>query len=245
MEHSEHSVHRELPVNSEYLIRAVDLSKSFGNQRVLTKLSLHLQGGDTALLLGQNGAGKSTLLRILAGLSRADSGDLTRDVGTRVDFVGNGLQLYPRLTVAENLRLFAALAASPRGHCKEPSFCKEMEEWGIERFANRAVSSLSRGNQWRVALARVFLQPPRVLLLDEPTSNLDDSSVEVLLRKISELVERCNGAVLIASHDVARLHAAANRAFSISSGQISADTGPMAGRESMQLHIEAYRTRNR
>lgn len=215
------------------------LSKSFGNHKVIEKLSISIFQRDIILLLGPNGAGKSTLLRTLAGLSCPDSGRVHVLPAVRLDFVGTGLQLYPRLSVSENLKLFSELLVAPK------DYRLEMEEWGLGRFSDMQVMSLSKGTQWKVALARAFLSPPGLLLLDEPTSNLDDTSVDILLTKAHALANDGKGAVLIASHDVARLQSSVSRVVLLERGGVGSDSGSASDAESIRLHVEKYRRGNR
>lgn len=221
------------------VVRAQKVSKRFGNQRVIDNLELEIVPGEIVLLLGANGAGKSTLLRVLSGLSNPDSGRVHLSQGARVDFVGTGLQLYPRLSVAENLRLFSTLGNALK------DYRMEIQEWGLERYSDKPVMTLSKGNQWKVALARTFLSPPDLLLLDEPTSNLDDASVEVLLHKVKEGVKGPKQSVLIASHDVARLHSSISRVLFLCKGKIGSDSGITADPTCIQSHIDEYRRGNR
>jgi ABC-type multidrug transport system ATPase subunit len=224
---------------NDCVVEADQLSKSFGDNRVIEKLSLSIFPSETLLLLGSNGAGKSTLLRIISGLSNPDSGKIHVSRGVRVDFVGTGLQVYPRLSVAENLKLFSELLVASR------DYRLEMLEWGLDRFANMPVMSLSKGTQWRVALARTFLSPPNLLLLDEPTSNLDDSSVDILTQKTQTLAKEGKGAVIIASHDIARLQKSASRILLLDRGRIRSDSGSTGDAECIQWHIDEYRRGNR
>ena len=225
--------------HNDCVIEADKVSKSFGNHRVIEKLSLTIFPGEIILLLGANGAGKSTLLRVLSGLSTPDSGKVQLSQGKRVDFVGSGLQVYPRLSVGENLKLFSGLLTAPR------DYQIEMQEWGIDKYCDQPVGTLSKGNQWRVALARIFLSPPQLLLLDEPTSNLDDTSVGVLLHKVMDVAKHGKGAVVIASHDVARLQASVSRILLLDRGTIRKDSGVVGDSESVQTHIDEYRRGNR
>jgi putative spermidine/putrescine transport system ATP-binding protein len=224
---------------NDCVVEADKLSKSFGKHRVIETLSLSIFQGEIILLLGPNGAGKSTLLRVLSGLSAPDSGNVQVAQGVRVDFVGTGLQVYPRLSVAENLKLFSDLLIAPK------DFRLEMQEWGLDRFHSTPVMSLSKGNQWRVALARIFLSPPGLLLLDEPTSNLDDASVDTLVQKVQTLARESKRAVVIASHDVARLQASATRIVLLDKGRVGSDSGAKGDAESIRWHIEEYRRGNR
>ena len=226
------------------LIEAASLSKSFGRHRVLRDFSIAFSPGERVLFLGSNGAGKSTCLKILSGLSRPDSGKITTSVGGSIGFVDTSLQLYPRLTVQENLTFFASVTSFG----SSPSLVDSvLNEWGLESYSRKLIHELSKGNQWKVGLARAFLFRPKLLLLDEPTSNLDDVTVSVLLSKIDEVCDTSGGAVVIASHDIARLSQIANRVVVVEDGRKILDSNEAGLPTPARIpdFIERYRGRNR
>lgn len=229
---------------SNPLIRVDGISKSFGGHRVLRDISINIHPGELVLMLGSNGAGKSTLLKILSGLSRADSGNITSSVAGRVEFVSASLQLYPRLTVRENLSFFQSIYAS---QFKVSLLDEVLDEWGLVSVAQKSVHDLSKGNQWKVALARAFLAQPTVLLLDEPTSNLDDAAVSVLLTKLTRITAQQGGSVVMATHDIARLEHAVNRVLIVDGGRKVSDSAEVDENAALRIQdfIELYRERNR
>jgi heme exporter protein A len=220
------------------VIAASGVTKRFGAQRVLSSLSLECQAGETVLLLGANGAGKSTLLRILAGLARSDSGVVQRADQVKVGYLGHYASLYGALTVGENLELFARLARLGAGDLK-----RLVESWGLSALADKSVRDLSRGNLSRVAIARALMHSPDVVLLDEPSSNLDQPGVDRLIESIE--AGRINGAsAIIATHDIARLGRLATRVVVMGRGAIVADSGA-ADRAEIERVIDLYREINR
>ena len=159
-------------------------------------------------LVGPNGAGKSTLLRVVAGLTRAASGDvfvdgrsLTADpwhVRRAIGLVGHHAMLHPDLTARENLTLFAHLYGLDRVEERAEA---GLRQFGLERRGEAGVATLSRGMLQRLALARALLHDPTVLLLDEAETGLDARAHEWL---ISALGERGGSrTVIFASHDLA------------------------------------------
>ncbi len=222
---------------AEPLVEANSICKSFGPKRVLRGASLSCASGEVVLLLGANGAGKSTLLRVMAGLSRADSGRVRRAPGASLGFLSHHLFLYSRLSVAENLSLFASVSGAGREAARAAIEC-----WGLEVVADRAVAELSRGNQARVGLARAFIGAPRLRLLDEPSGNLDDRGVEAL--KVAVRAGG-DGATILATHDLHRLGDVATRVAVMSAGEIVSDTGPSASAEDLARAIALYRESNR
>lgn len=201
------------------IITLQSVSKRFGPQQALNGCSLKIGAGEKALLLGANGSGKSTLLRIVAGLTRADSG--TVGSVSRVAFLGHELHLYPHLSVGENLQLTARLLRA------DDRWPEQLALWRLEAVADRQIGDLSRGTQYRAALARIFLGQPAVLVLDEPTSYLDQASSELLLERLEALLTAAGhgtGGVLMASHDVHRMRNFFSRLLLIRGGSIALDS---------------------
>ena len=225
--------------SADYVLAAINVSKSFGSYRVLRTLSLSFVAKEIVLLLGANGAGKSTLLRLLAGLSRADQGEVLRARETRVGFTSHHHFSYGQLTVRENLELCRKLSG-----CKADAVDKALERWGLLKFSNKALTELSKGNQAKVSIARALMADPETLLLDEPSSNLDERSTELLTSVIRERAA-AHGLVVIATHDLHRLRGIATRVVAMAQGEIVADTGPFAARERIDDVIERYRESNR
>jgi len=161
------------------------LSKSFGERTALREVSLDVRRGELLAVLGPNGAGKTTLLSILAGITRPDSGRIDRSNG-EVGWVPQQAGLYRRLTVEENLRLFARME-----HASDVEAIVErmLDQTGLEERRGDQVSSLSGGNQQRINIAIGLLGDPSVLLLDEPSSGLDPSQRVRLWEFVSGLAK--------------------------------------------------------
>jgi heme exporter protein A len=185
-----------------------DVSRHFGRRSALSHVSFSCAAGDIFGLLGPNGAGKSTLLSIVATLLRPSSGDVrygdrsARDGGAavraRLGLLGHELQLYPELTAAENLRFFARLYGLPAADARV------RHALGQAALADRAddpVSAFSRGMRQRLALERALLHDPRLLLLDEPFTGLDQGSAAVLIARLRGLAAG-GRMIVIATHDL-------------------------------------------
>src|ERR1039457_6005272 len=161
--------------------------KFYGDYPALRNVSLSAAPGACLALIGRNGAGKTTLLRTIAGFSRPGKGKIAifgnspRDTGTRrlMGFIGHGISVYDELSALENLTLFGKLygLADPR-----KSALEWLERTGLERVKDGLVREFSRGMRQRLAVARAFLHGPKVLLLDEPFTALDDRAITVLQR---------------------------------------------------------------
>ena len=194
------------------VLEARSLGRRFGPVRAPERVDLELRAGETALVLGANGTGKTTLLRMAAGLLPPSEGELRvggasprgggAEARRRIGYLSHAPGLYPELTAAENLRFFAELHRIPDRRRRIDAL---LEEAGLAGWEDEPVRVFSRGMIQRLALARVFLHRPGLLLLDEPFTGLDRRGAEALadrlLRRAGE-----GGAALVATH---RIEAAA------------------------------------
>lgn len=202
------------------------LGKRFGTRWVLRGVSLEVRRGEAVGLLGPNGSGKSTVLRILGTLLNPNAGsgsvsghDLVRDASSvrgKVGFLAHTPGLYEDLTARENLRFAADMLGLPYTLAES-----SLERVGLAHVADDRVRGFSAGMQRRLALARLILRSPRVLLLDEPYSNLDNEGVELMNSVINDVV-RSEGAALVALHELAPAKAMLNRTLTIVDGRIEA-----------------------
>jgi ABC-type multidrug transport system ATPase subunit len=183
------------------VIRARALGKRFGDKRVLAGLDLDLERGGFLLVTGPNGSGKTTLLRLCAGLAAPTSGELDVDVDRgRVGFLSHEPLVYRELTALENLDLYGRLYHVPE---RRERIGMLLERFGLWDARNDRVASYSRGMQQRLALCRVLVHEPSLLLLDEPYAGLDDDGAQLLDRELRE--RRGRATFLVATHEPARL----------------------------------------
>lgn len=185
-----------------------DVSRHYGRRRALTRISLTCRSGQVLGLLGPNGAGKSTLLSILATLLAPSAGEVRYGPRTAAEagpslraclgFLSHDLYLYPELTAFENLKFFAQLyGVSDLGD----RVAAALDRSGLASRRDDVVSGFSRGMRQRLALERALLHQPRLLLLDEPFTGLDDASVAALVARLREL--RSAGRILVVvTHDL-------------------------------------------
>lgn len=183
------------------MIRARDLSKRFGEKRVLASLELDVERGGFLLVTGPNGSGKTTLLRLLAGLHAPSSGELEVAVERgRIGFLAHEPLVYRELTALENLNLYARLYRVPEGRERAGML---LERFGLWEERNARAGSFSRGMLQRLALCRTLLHEPELLLLDEPYSSLDDAGAALLDVELAGLA--ATRTFVVATHDPARL----------------------------------------
>lgn len=221
------------------VVEAQGLVKRFGHHLVVQQLSISCSAGEIVLVLGANGAGKSTLLRMLAGLTTPDKGRVRVTSGERLGFAGHYTCLYSRLSVLANLSLYATLAG-----IDQIELDRIIRLWRLEEVQHKAVSEISRGAQSKASLVRAVMGNPKLLLLDEPSSNLDEEATEVLCAVLSERAA-AGGVAIIATHDLARLQALATRVVVMERGAIVADSGPSSTSSSLDSVVERYRKSNR
>lgn len=208
------------------MIQVRKLVKRFGPYQVLRELDFEVKSGEFVALLGPNGAGKTTLLRILATLSRPTSG-LVRIASYQLPQAGTALRaylgvvshqplLYGDLTAEENLRFFAKLYGVERERIQEV-----LTLVGLEKRKDDLVRTYSRGMQQRLTIGRAILHDPRILLLDEPHTGLDQEAGEILDR-VLQAVALEGRTVVMTSHDLVRAANLATRVDLLSRGKITA-----------------------
>ncbi len=190
-------------------VELASLTKSFGDFAAVHDLSLYLNEGEILALLGPSGSGKTTTLRLLAGFETPTSGqvlvdgqDVTRlpAVSRRFGMVFQHYALFPHLNVGQNVA-FGLESAGLRGDAARERVRESLELVDLAGFEGRAVSDLSGGQQQRVALARALAPEPRVLLLDEPLSNLDPGLRERTRRELRNLIHRIGITTVLVTHE--------------------------------------------
>jgi len=181
------------------MLTAHDLTKRFGVKRVFEHVELRVARGELLLVTGPNGSGKTTLLRVLAGLAAPSRGTLELPPRAEIGFLGHEPYVYRELTPLENLALFGRLYRVPE-HRERSGML--LERFGLWQVRHERVSTFSRGMQQRLALCRVLLHNPSLLLLDEPFNALDADGAELLDQTLGELSDR---ALVVATHDPGRV----------------------------------------
>ncbi len=201
--------------------------------RVLDDLELEVAAGEKLAVMGRSGSGKSTLLNLISGIDFADAGTVTlngREVSSlrepartlfrraQVGFVYQFFNLIPTLNVAENVRLVLELNGV-RGAAARARTLAILALVGLRERAASAVEQLSGGEQQRVAIARALVHEPLLLLADEPTGNLDESSASEVLALLEQLRVQRGTTLVMVTHDE-QLAARADRVLELREGRL-------------------------
>jgi tungstate transport system ATP-binding protein len=223
-------------------LQLLGIKKCYRNITALNSVSLEMQGGKIIVLLGVNGAGKTTLMRIMAGLENADSGELIfnnqnidckslRQVST---LVFQKSAMFSR-NVYDNLAYGLRIRKVPKDQIKQ-KVAEALLAVRLGGFEKRRAKKTSGGEQQRIALARAFLLESHVLLLDEPTANLDPNSASIIEKAIvsRKSVERI---IVMATHNLTQARRIADEIVHIYNGQIVEVATPEAFFENPRSEI--------
>ena len=221
------------------VVRATQLTRTFGARVAVSQLSLTLAAGELVALLGPNGAGKTTTLRMLAGLIQPSHGEvvlqgqlltaasadsLRQHIGLLTEAPG----LWDRLTVRLNLLTYARLYGLPRPH---DAVQRALALVGLGDRARDAAGTLSKGLRQRVAIARALLHDPPIVLLDEPTAGLDPASARQVRDLIADL-RRQGRTLLVSTHNLSEAEQLADRIAVLKTSLLALDT-PAALRQAI------------
>ena len=205
-----------------------NLSKRYGATRAVDQVSLAVEAGEFFGLLGPSGCGKTTTLRLVAGLEEADAGtiefdgrDITRVPAERRGFgmVFQNYALFPHLNVAENVAFGLRVRRLPKADAlRKVSAALELVQ--LAGYERRRIEELSGGQQQRVAIARAVAIEPKLLLFDEPLSNLDAALRGRTRAELRELVRRLNLTALYVTHDQEEAFAVCDRICVMGAGRV-------------------------
>lgn len=221
------------------LLTANDISFAFDNRPILEKVSLGIAAGEFVGLIGANGSGKTTLLRILLGLLKQQSGEVIlggnsisslsrREIARRATLVRQDTTIDFDFTAREIVAMGRTPYLgrfTPEKAADRAAIAEAMRATETENFANRFVTELSGGERQRVHIARAVAQETPIILLDEPTSNLDLMHQFEALRLV-KYVTRTGKAALAAIHDLSLAARFCDRLLLLSNGRIVADDEP-------------------
>jgi ABC-type multidrug transport system ATPase subunit len=202
------------------IITVTDLVKQFGRFAALRGVTAEFETGKFHAILGDNGAGKTTLLRALAGLARPTRGRLTifgkepRAVCRDIGYMAHPSLLYDEMSGVENLRYFGRLYDISEGRCE-----RVIRAVGLDPELTRPVGQYSQGMCQRMSLARAILHDPRVLLLDEPFSNVDVHSAREMVRLLRGMRD-IGKTIFVVTHQAQLLEGVADEFVWMKGGQI-------------------------
>jgi ABC-2 type transport system ATP-binding protein len=238
------------------VITAESLIKRFGDIAALDGVDFAVSAGSITALLGGNGAGKTTTIAILLGLLLPTGGrvrvlgaDMARErqrVLGRMNFSSPYVDLPRRLSVAENLKVYARLYGLDRVGRRIERLAADL---GIEAFLDRPTGALSAGERTRVALAKALLNDPAVLLLDEPTASLDPDTGDFVRSYLAAFQKRTGATILLASHNMVEVERLADHVLIMKAGRIVDQGAPGAliqryGRRTMEeVFLDIARSR--
>ena len=209
-------------------VRLTDVSRHFGRRRAVSHVSLAAGSGDVIGLLGPNGAGKSTIIGMLATLVAPTSGSVTyggqpaRKLGdtlrASIGLLAHELYLYPELTARQNLEFFARLYGLNPSAAVEAALAFA----GLADRADDEVAGFSRGMRQRLALERALLHRPRLVLMDEPFTGLDDAATELVRTRLQAL-SAAGAIVVLATHDLDLADGLVTRVAIVRGGKLVTD----------------------
>ena len=210
------------------MIEIRQLEKSFGDKKVLDRLTCTIKAGDIYGLLGPNGAGKSTTINILTGLLEADGGNIdfkgepvSAATKQHVGIVPQEIALYKDLTCRENLNFFAKLYGLTNEQLRH-RIAELIDIFNLEKYQNSPVSKLSGGWQRRVNIAVALVHSPEILLLDEPTAGLDIEARFELWELIKKL-HRHEVTILLTTHLLEEAERLCSRMGIMKAGHLAAE----------------------
>lgn len=220
-----------MPDESPFLVSR-NLTKTFGRFTALRSLSLDVPPGEFLTIVGRNGAGKTTFLKIVASIIRSYAGEVVlggvnlkdSDEATRrmIGFVSHESLLYKDLSARDNLTFYARMYGVPE---RERRIDEAIRRADLEAKSSVLVRALSRGMKQRLSLARAFIHDPKLLLLDEPFTGLDERASETLDGSLSEF-KRNGGTVIMVTHDTERGWKHADRVLVFEKGRIVQESAP-------------------
>ena len=220
------------------MINVENLSKNFGNLKVLKNISTTINKGEIISIIGPSGSGKSTFLRCINKLEEPTEGHIYIDgmdlmdkntdinkIRERVGMVFQHFNLFPNMTVLENLTLSPTMVKKESKEEAEKYALYLLEKVGLSDKSNSYPAQLSGGQKQRIAIARALAMKPEVILFDEPTSALDPEMIKEVLDVMRDLAKE-GMTMLIVTHEMGFARNVGNRILFMDNGEIIEDCSP-------------------
>ena len=220
------------------MIKVENLNKKFGNIEVLKKIDLNVRQGEVISVIGPSGSGKSTFLRCINGLEEITGGHIHVDeldiadprvnmdlLRQRVGMVFQSFNLFPHLTVIENITLAPITLKKMTKELAEEKAVQLLKKVGLSEKGSVYPSSLSGGQKQRVAIARALAMEPEAILFDEPTSALDPEMVGEVLQVMKDLA-REGMTMIVVTHEMGFAREVCNRVIFMADGEIVEEGKP-------------------
>ncbi|PKQ15007.1 MAG: bacitracin ABC transporter ATP-binding protein [Actinobacteria bacterium HGW-Actinobacteria-7] len=217
-------------MSTDTVISSRSLTKHYGEVHAVQDLELDVRRGEIYGFLGRNGAGKTTTIRMLLGLIRPTSGEVSvlgrrivpgeTSIFGRIGYLVETATAYPNLTVRENLEVQRRLTGAPR-----TSITETIALLRLEPYADRRTGQLSLGNKQRLSLARALLHSPEVLVLDEPANALDPAGIVEVRDLLRSLATQRGVTVFMSSHILAEVAHLADRIGIVHDGRLIEESG--------------------
>lgn len=230
----------------EYVIKARNITKTYGKRKVLDNLCMNIKKGDIYGFVGKNGAGKSTMIRVLAGLVIPNEGEIElfghteeskiRKERSRIGTLIETPALYLNMTAKENLELIKIQRGIPGTKCIE----EVLDLVGLKDIENKKTKNFSLGMKQRLGIAMALLNDPEVLLLDEPINGLDPIGIKELRELLIKLNKERGITVLISSHILSELTLISNRFGFVNNGKLIEEmtASELADKSRNYLHLK-------
>jgi len=213
------------------------IDKSYGNQKILDKISLNIKKGEFISIVGPSGAGKTTLLNIIGTIEDFDKSekskflinshditklsdkDLSKFRNDNIGFVFQFHQLLPELTVEENI-LLPTMIKGDEKDSSDKYFIELISILGIDGILNKYPNSISGGERQRAAVARAMINKPSILLADEPTGNLDSKNEEEIISLFKKVNKDLGVTIVLVTHNL-NFSKLADKCFTLKDGKWS------------------------
>lgn len=211
-------------------IEVMNITKDFGEKRVINDLSLNIKSGEIVGLLGPNGAGKTTTFYIILGLIEATSGDIQLNDASIHDlamyqrarlgigYLPQDSSIFKKLSVKDNLKSISETLPISKSHQKE-KVDSLLNDFGLNEIKDQMAYTLSGGERRRLEIARAILPSPKFLLMDEPFSGVDPISISDVQKMVLKLKEK-NIGILITDHNVRETLKIVDRAYLVYDGSV-------------------------